>query len=433
MPKLCLVTLGCPKNIVEGEHIAGLLESKGWTLTTDILHADTAVVHTCSFIADAKKESEEAIKAFSAIKRSKRLRLLAVTGCLAQREGSAFKERFPEIDVIAGTGAEAIRALPSALGAGRGVMVSKPGGFLDPDTPRLLSSTLPSAYLRVAEGCNHKCGFCVIPSLRGRYHSRRRENIIREAKGLAACGVKEIILIAQDTTLYGKDLYGTSALPALMESMAAIEGIKWVRLMYAFPSTLTPATVKAIRGNDKICKYIDMPVQHTADSVLKRMGRPAGVKKLVRGLKEMIPGLTLRSTLITGFPGETESEFKEVCAFVSEGWFDQLGVFEYSPMPGTPASRLRGAVSDRVKKERKKTLMLIQKNVVKRKFRCLKGKTFEAVVEARNGDGTFMARISMQAPEIDGGLIIRGKCAVGSFVKVKITGFRGYDLLGETL
>lgn len=429
--KLCLVTLGCPKNIVEGESIAGLLESKGWSLTTDLLSADAAVIHTCSFIADAKNESEDTIRAILRLKKSGRLKRVAVTGCLVQREGKALKDRFKGVDVFAGTGADAIEMLPSALNDGNAELITKPGGYLESSAPRLLSSDLPSAYLRIAEGCNHKCGFCIIPAIRGKFHSREQNAILEEARGLVGCGVKEIILIAQDTTLYGKDIYGKPALAALMKKIAKIDGVKWLRLMYAYPATISPGLIDVIRTEDNICKYIDMPVQHVSDNVLKLMGRPCGVKKIIKNLKERVPGLSLRTSIITGFPGETAKDFKELCSFVSEGWFDQLGVFEYDPVAGTPAASYKGKISSRLKSERKKQLMLIQKRVLRKKFKAMTGTIVEALVESNISENVYAGRTSLQAPEIDGGIIVKGKCSSGEFVKVKITGHRGYDLVGE--
>jgi len=429
--KLCLVTLGCPKNIVEGESIAGLLESKGWSLTTDLLAADAAVIHTCSFIADAKKESEETIRAILRLKKFGKLKRVAVTGCLVQREGKDLIDRFEDVDVFSGTGADAIERLPAALKDGSVSLITKPGGFLESSAPRLLSSNLPSAYLRVAEGCNHKCNFCIIPRIRGRFYSREQGSILKEARELIACGVKEIILIAQDTTLYGKDIYGKPALPSLMKKVADINGIKWVRLMYAYPSTVSAELIEVIRSENNICKYMDMPVQHVSDKVLKLMGRAGDVKKIIRKLKERVPGLALRTTIITGFPGENDADFKELRSFVSEGWFDHIGVFEYDPVEGTPSAELKGQIGAKLKAERKKELMLIQKNVVKKRLNAMTGKTLEALVESQKDANTHFGRTSFQAPEIDGGIIIKGKCSPGDFVDIKVTGHRGYDLLGE--
>jgi len=429
MPKICLITLGCPKNVVEGESIAGLLRQGGWELTTDLASADTAVVHTCSFISDAKKESEDAIDALCALKKSGALKQIAVTGCLVQKEGRALQKKFREVDVFAGTGS--MGGIVSLLSRGRAFELGQPGGLLEPGAPRLLSSALPSAYLRVAEGCGHKCTFCIIPRLRGSYKSRAKESVLAEAEELVACGIKEINLIAQDTTLYGMDLYGKHALPELLGKLAGIRGLKWIRLMYAYPNTITRALTDVIRDEKKICKYIDMPVQHVSGGVLKRMGRAGGVKKIIAGLKENIPGLTLRSTLIAGFPGETEREFNELASYVSEGWFDHLGVFEYSPVAGTASSSYKGRVSAAVAGDRRAELMERQKTVVAARYGALKGKTVEALVEARKGAKTCKARAVFQAPEVDGGMTVRGDCRPGSFVKVKVTGQDGYDLKGE--
>lgn len=429
MSKICLVTLGCPKNIVEGESIAGLLRAGGWELTTNLTDADAAVIHTCSFISDAKKESEDVINSLSRLKIKGKLKTIAVTGCLVQREGKSLREKFKGVDVFIGTGA--LGSLTDLLEKGAGLDITRPGGLLESSVPRLLSSSLPSAYLRIAEGCNHKCSFCIIPGLRGRYKSRKKEDILSEAKDLADCGIKEINIIAQDTTLYGKDIYSKPSLPVLLNDLAGIKGFKWIRLMYAFPGTVTGGLIDVIKNEEKVCKYIDMPVQHINDKVLKLMGRPTGAKNVIRRLKDQIPGLTLRSTVITGFPGEKEKEFRELADFVSEGWFDHLGVFEYNPIEGTPSSRLSGRPSARVAGARKKELMLRQQKVVRSRFESMKGDTVEVIIESRQDDDRCTGRASFQAPEIDGGMIIKGSRRLGSFVKVKITGSKGYDLKAD--
>jgi len=429
MPKICLVTLGCPKNIVEGENIAGMLRAGGWELTTDLNSADAAVIHTCSFILDAKKESEEVISNISKLKRTGILKKIAVTGCLVQSEGRKLKEKFKCADIFLGTGQ--LSKLPEALNKESALELSNPGGFFSSGAPRLLSSSLPSAYLRIAEGCNHKCSFCVIPKLRGKYKSRAKGEILKEARELVALGIKEINVIAQDTTYYGKDLYGKPVLAGLLRDIAGIKGIKWVRLMYAYPSTLTKDVVKVIRSEKNICKYIDIPVQHVSERVLKMMGRPGDVKTIVRHLKKEIPGLVLRTTLIVGFPGETKKEFDELAQFVSEGWFDHLGVFEYSAYGGTAACSLRGIVSARVKRERRNELMLRQKMVVAAKNKSLLGTKVDVLIESNKNNKTCSGRTAYHAPEIDGGIIVKGVCRPGRFVKAVITGYKGYDLKAD--
>lgn len=428
MPKLCLIALGCPKNTVEAEGMAGLLSSRGITLTTDIAAADYALVHTCSFINDARDESSRAIRALSRLKEEGKLEKIFVTGCLVQQEGKKIAELFPTVDGFIGTGE--LDKLPGLIRGGPRILCGKAGGLLDPGAPRLLSSSLPSAYLRLAEGCNHRCGFCLIPRLRGKYVSRPEGSILREAEELAECGIEELNLIAQDTTYYGYDRQARFGLPSLIRKLAKIRGIRWIRLLYAYPSTVSTELLKVIADEEKLCKYIDIPLQHVSGNVLERMRRPRNARETVRRITGAVPGISLRTTMIVGYPGETEKDIAELADFVSEGWFEHLGVFEYSHHPDAPSARLGGQVPAGAKRERRREVMAAQKKAVRKKNLSRVGKTYDVLVESRNG-GTWSGRTVFQAPEIDEKTLFSGKAKIGAFVPVTITGTTGYDLNGK--
>lgn len=430
MNKVCLITLGCPKNIVEGENIAGILRGQGWELTTDIRAATSAIVHTCSFIADASEESSKTIKSLARLKKHGNLKKIIVSGCMVQKEGEKIESLFPFADGFIGTGN--LERISELLGDGRKFISAPAGGLTESLYPRLLSSSLPSAYLRISEGCNHRCSFCVIPGLRGAYRSRTMESIIREADELSACGVREIVLIAQDTTCYGLDLYKRFALPELLRKLAILSKIKWIRLLYAHPSGITDELLDTILSEKKICRYIDIPLQHVSERILKLMGRPPMARLAIERIKERIPGLSLRTTFIVGFPGETQKDFKELLSFVSEGWFDQAGAFAYSAEKGVKAFNMPGRVASTIMKSRIKKLMTAQKKVVEYKNELRIGDTEEVLVESLSGRNDLLkGRTRFHAPEVDSSILIKGKASPGSFIKAKITGYKGYDLLGE--
>lgn len=431
MRSACLVVMGCPKNEVEGEHIAGLLNAAGYRLTTDLSSADVAVVHTCSFIGDARDESSRVIEELSALKRAGSLKKLVVAGCMVQDEGRTIAARFPFVDVFTGTGQ--LHRLPDLIAGPGGFIDGKPGGFLESSAPRLLSSRLPSAYLRIAEGCNHRCSFCVIPRLRGPYRSRSRASVVQEARELAAHGIAELILIAQDTTVYGRDRAGTEQLPGLLGSLQRIDGIRWIRLMYAYPSTVTPSLLAAMRYNGKVCRYLDMPLQHASDRVLRRMSRPVQVRRTLDRIIAALPDVALRTSFIVGFPGETEGDFRELLKLVEQGYFTHAGVFEFSAHKDSGAARLTGQVPAALKTERRKILMAAQKKIVARHRGFLRGTFTEVLVEERLNERRWRGRTPFQAPEIDGGIIISGRAELGAFVPVSITGGSGYDLTGNIL
>ncbi|OGS18361.1 MAG: ribosomal protein S12 methylthiotransferase RimO [Elusimicrobia bacterium RIFOXYA2_FULL_50_26] len=434
MPKLCLVTLGCPKNIVEGEHIAGIVEAGGWEITTDIRKASAAIVHTCSFIADAADESVNAINALSGLRKQGKLEKLIVSGCMVQEKGQALAARFPQVTGFIGTGG--LERISGLLGchAGQHFISGAPGGLLESAHPRLLSSTLPSAYLRISEGCNHKCSFCLIPRLRGRYKSRSMKSLVEEARELADNGIRELVLIGQDTSFYGRDNYGRLALPELLRKLCRISDLKWIRVLYAHPASLTRELADTMASNEKICSYLDMPLQHISTSVLRAMKRPPNARKALLLLKKYFPAVSLRTTFITGFPGETEDDFSEMYDCIGEGWFDNLGVFEYSPHPDVASAGIKPAVTPKIARQRKKKLMLLQQKIVAAKNAALIGSKAETLIERAVGDlrlNRWMGRTRFMAPEIDGSIIVHGKTAPGRFVNTAITGATGYDLMGE--
>ncbi len=427
--------MGCPKNVVEGELVAGIVRDAGWGMTTEIAKASDVLVHTCAFIRDARKESESVIAGCLSRKDHGLVDRVFVSGCLVQDDIKALKDRFPGVDGYLGTGR--LREIGRLLEKGSGTCCGRPGGLMASRSPRLLSTDLPSAYLRIAEGCDHRCSFCSIPRLRGGYRSRPAAAIVREAEELVGRGVRELVVIAQDTSSYGRDLYGVASLGKLLRRIAAIKDARWIRLMYAYPTTVGPDVIDLLAHEPKLCSYLDIPLQHVADSVLARMQRPRKAAELVRSLMERVPGISLRTSFIVGFPGETEREFRALRDFVAQGFFDHAGVFEYSANPGVPSSRYGRQIPETLKRERYRELMLAQKKVVAGRQRARIGKIYEVLTEhhvALNGKqhtrNTWAGRAAFQAPEVDGTVVFRGHAKRGAFSKVSITGYRGYDLTG---
>ena len=427
--KICLVTLGCPKNVVEGETLAGLLNNSGWDLTTDLHKASAAIVHTCSFIKDAREESAGVIKALSDLRKNNKLEKLIVSGCMVQGDGKTLLNEFKYVDGFVGTGG--LKNIAKLLSGEKNFILGSPGGLVESPFPRLLSSELATAYIRIAEGCSHSCSFCSIPSLRGKYKSRTIKSIVSEAEELADNGIKELILIAQDTTYYGYDKYKRFLLPELLKELVKVDKLEWVRIMYAYPSSINDELIDTINKEEKICKYLDLPLQHVSNRVLSAMCRPGNVKALIKSIKKRIPGLAIRTTFITGFPGETKKNFDELYDFVSEGHFDQLGVFEYSDNKNTASYKYGFKVLDKVNNDRRSRLMLLQKAVVENNNKLWKNKVIKVLVEGESVDKKHMhGRSYFQAPEIDSKIIFKGRAPVGNFADIKITGFKGYDLKG---
>lgn len=448
--KILFVSLGCDKNLVDSEEMLGDLTQAGYEITDNEEEAEAAVINTCCFINDAKKESIESILELARRRTDGQLRALIVTGCLAQRYSEDILREIPEVDAVIGTTAQdtLLQTLEEVLGregTGGTGQAEKEGALVRlkdlrrlprTDAKRVLTTANGYGYLRIAEGCNKHCTYCVIPSIRGSYRSIPMESVLGTAEQLAAQGVRELILVAQETTLYGTDLYGRKMLPELLRKLAQIEQIRWIRLLYCYPEEITPELVQTMKEEPKVLHYIDMPIQHASDSILKRMGRRTDRKELeeiVSLLRKEIPDICIRTTLITGFPGEVEKDHKTLLSFVRRMKFERLGVFAYSREEGTPAAKMPAQIPAPVKKKRRKELMLLQQEIAFRKARRMKGRTVEAIVEGRIvGEDVYTARTYMDAPGVDGTLFIetRRELMSGDFVNVKITGSDEYDLIG---
>ncbi|MDI3538152.1 MAG: ribosomal protein methylthiotransferase [Bacillota bacterium] len=434
--KVGLVSLGCPKNLVDSEGLLARLIERGYELTTNPAEADVIVVNTCGFIDAAKEESIDTILEMATYKEKGRCRKLVVTGCLSQRYPQEIAAEIPEVDAVIGTGSlERLPAILDELESGsRVVAVDAPGGFQG--GARILATYPGTAYLKIAEGCNHRCSFCVIPELRGPLKSRPEEEIVAEALTLARQGVKEIILVAQDTTSYGLDLYHELRLPSLLRKLAAIPEIKWVRLLYMYPERITSELLSTIAEEPKVCRYFDIPLQHASDRILKAMGRASrqsSVRRLIEEIRRVLPEAALRTTFIVGFPGETEAEYEELSAFVKEQEFDWVGVFSYSPQEGTPAADMPGQVPEEVKEDRRERLLKLQRRVSLERNRAWLGKQLEVLIE-RVEKGTGRGRCFRQAPEVDGITRVRGRgLKVGEFVRVEINHASIYDIGGRVV
>ena len=438
--KVSLVSLGCPKNLVDAEVMLGYLSRKGFEVTTDERDADIIIVNTCSFIKEAKQESIDTILDLADRKHDARCRLLIVTGCLPQRYQEELARELPEVDIFVGTGdypriAEIIAEKGESPEQLR--YTGDPNFLYDDELPRLKSSTYYSAYLKIAEGCSNCCSYCVIPALRGSFRSRPLEKLLDEARGLVAGGVKELNLIAQDITAYGKDLPGEVSLEGLIEQLAGLEGLRWIRLLYAYPDGVRDSLITILKNEEKVCKYLDIPLQHVSDPILKRMNRrtsEAEIRELIARLRTDIPGITLRTSLIVGFPGETEEDFVKLLHFVEETQFDRLGVFCYSREEGTPAAGMPDQVSERVKRERYRRLMRAQARASFKRNRRLIDTVEQVIVEGYSEETELLlkGRSSRQAPDIDGLVYITaGDAKVGDIVSLRITDSSDYDLIGE--
>ena len=441
--KLLMISLGCDKNLTNTEEMMGLFASKGYSFTDDEEEAEVIVVNTCCFIGDAKEESVNTILQMAEHKVSKggKCKVLAVSGCLAQRYASEIREEIEEVDVVVGTSAyeDICDAIDKVLADENsdGIYLKDISYLPDVKTRRLVTTGGHYAYLKIAEGCDKHCTYCIIPKLRGSFRSVPMENLIKEAKALAADGVKEIILVAQETTLYGVDLYGEKKLPELLGKLNEIEGISWIRLLYAYPEEITDEIIEAIAVNEKVCHYIDMPIQSGSDSILKKMGRRTTTKdicKIVTKLRDRIPDICIRTTLITGFPGETEADHNDTLDFIDEMQFERLGAFTYSSEEDTPAFTLPDQVDEEVKLERKEEIMYMQQELVFFNNEQMVGKELEAFVEGQvAGQDAYVARTYMDAPGVDSYVFIDTTRSLmsGDIVKVRITGANEYDLIGE--
>ncbi len=439
--KILFDSLGCDKNLSDSEHMLKLLRDAGYEFTDDENEADIAVVNTCCFINDAKKESINEIIRLGALKNNGRLKILAAAGCLAERYRDSFHDELPEVDCVIGISAwdRIADVLSEALQKkGYHEMFLAKDRLCTADG-RILTSGGHYAYLKIAEGCGKFCTYCVIPGVRGPYRSVPVEDLIREAAVLAEGGVKELILVAQETTLYGTDLYGKKMLPELLRKLSEISGLEWIRILYAYPEEITDELIRAIKELPKVVHYLDMPVQHASDSVLTRMGRRTSRAELlgvIGKLRNEIPDITLRTTLMTGFPGETEEDFDVLLSFIREARFDRLGVFAYSREEGTPAYSMDKQIPKTVKEKRRKACMKLQQEIAFEKAAEKRGEILKVMVEGwLPDDGVFVGRTYMDAPEVDGMIFMRSfrEYLSGDFVNVMVDGASGYDLIGEVL
>jgi len=440
-------SLGCPKNLLDTEVMLGTLASAGYALAERLEDADVAVVNTCAFIESAREESVKAILDVAELRESGRLRALVVSGCLPQRYGGALAKELPEVDAFVGTGAfpEIARVLDAALaGRGRGVYVEAGRTHLyDETSPRILTGPGHSAYVKIAEGCDRVCTFCAIPGIRGRFQSRRLDSLLAEAQTLASAGVREINLVAQDSTSWGKDLTpvagaGRPRLPELLRALDGVDGLDWIRLLYVYPSAVTDALIDAFASAKRVLPYVDVPLQHASDRVLERMKRGTSAslqRRLVARLRERIPNLTLRTTFIVGFPGESEDDFQRLLAFVAESRFERVGIFRYSDEEGTGAFELDAKVPRSVARERYRRLAALQAGIQAERLLASVGSEASVLVDAAIGSGRARGRLSSQAPEIDGVVFLRGAgLRVGELVRARITGVKGgVDLEAETI
>ncbi|HBA87107.1 MAG TPA: 30S ribosomal protein S12 methylthiotransferase RimO [Geobacter sp.] len=440
--KVSLVSLGCPKNLVDAEVMLGYLSRDAYEVTTDETQADIIIVNTCSFIKEAKQESIDTILDLADRKHDARCKLLIVTGCLPQRYQEELAKELPEVDIFIGTGdypriAEIIAEKKTT--SDQLCYTGDPNFVYNDELPRLQSSPHYTAYLKIAEGCSNNCAYCVIPSLRGALRSRPLSTLLAEAKQLVEGGVKELNLIAQDITAYGKDLPDTPGLEFLIRELAGMEGLKWIRLLYAYPDGVTDSLIQLIKNEPKVCKYLDLPIQHISDPILSRMKRrssEAEVRTLIGKLRSEIPDIAIRTSLIVGFPGETTDDFKKLLQFVEETRFDRLGVFCYSREEGTPAAEMPDQVSERIKRERHKKLMRTQARVSFKHNRTLVDSVEEVLVEGYSEETELLlkGRSSRQAPDVDGLVYITaGNANVGDIVKLRITDSSDYDLIGEII
>ena len=440
--KLFCVSLGCDKNLVDTEKMLGLLNSEGYAFTDDEGEADAILINTCCFIGDAKEESVDTILEMARLKEEGRCRALVVAGCLAQRYKEEILEEIPEVDGILGTTScdEIVNVLNGILGREKAAPVSCFHDLAEPPTGgenRVVTTGGYYAHLKIAEGCDKRCTYCIIPYLRGSFRSVPMEQLVQEAGQLAEQGVKELILVAQETTLYGKDLYGGKTLPKLLHELAKVPGIQWIRLQYCYLEEITDELIEAIRTEEKVCHYLDIPIQHASDRILRRMGRrtnQAQLREMIAKLRREIPDIALRTTLISGFPGETQEDHEELMTFVDEMEFERLGVFAYSAEEDTPAYSFPDQVPQEVKEERRDEIMQLQQEIAFEKSEDMVGRVLTVLIEGKVVDEpAYVGRTYMDAPGVDGLIFVNADVELmsGDFVRVRVTGSAEYDLIGE--
>lgn len=436
--KILFISLGCDKNLADSEEMLGLLTARGHEIVDDETQADAIVINTCCFIKDAKEESVETILEMAEYKKTGSCHALVVTGCMAQRYQKEIIEEVPEVDAVLGTTSygDIVKALEEAV-AGNHFEEFRDIDYL-PDTgsKRVLTTGGHFGYLKIAEGCDKHCTYCIIPKLRGRFRSVPMERLVAQAEDMAEQGVKELILVAQETTVYGKDLYGKKSLHILLKKLCEIRGIRWIRVLYCYPEEIYDELIETIRDEKKICHYLDIPIQHASDRILKRMGRRTSKQELidiVGKLRKEIPDIVLRTTLITGFPGETEEDHEELKEFVDEMEFDRLGVFTYSPEENTPAAEMADQVPEEVKEERRDELMELQQEISYDRGQDRIGQELLVMIEGKVADeSAYIGRTYGDAPKVDGYIFVQtGELLMtGDFAKVRVTGALEYDLIG---
>lgn len=436
---ILFVSLGCDKNLVDSEVMLGLIQDKGYKITNDEKEADIIVVNTCCFIQDAKEESVTTILEMAELKKTGQLKALIVTGCLAERYKKEIQDEIQEVDGILGTSSyEKIVEVIEEVLTGKKTQNFQDINYLPiSKTKRINTTGGYYSYLKIAEGCDKFCTYCIIPKVRGNYRSVPMEELVEEAERLGKSGIKELILVAQETTLYGQDIYGKKCLPELLKKLCKVEGIQWIRILYCYPEEITEELIEVIKEEEKICNYLDMPVQHGADNILKRMGRRTNKQELldvIEKLRSNIPDISLRTTLITGFPGETEEEHKELMGFIDLVGFDRLGVFTYSPEEDTPAAGMEDQIPEEVKEARKKELMELQQEISLDNAQDMVGTSLKVMIEGKlPEDNVYIGRTYKDAPNVDGFIFVTSdkELMSGDFVPVVVTSAKEYDLIGE--
>lgn len=437
--KILFISLGCDKNLVDTEVMLGLLNKRGYTFTDDETMADVIAINTCCFIGDAKEESINTILEMAEYKNSGKCKALVVAGCLAQRYKDEIQKEIPEVDAIVGTSSfdKIVDVIDSVLAGKNENALLDVNRLPEVNNGRVVTTGGYYSYLKIAEGCDKYCTYCIIPKVRGHYRSIPMEKIIESAKELVAKGVKEINLVAQETTLYGTDLYGKKSLPTLLRELCKIDGLYWIRILYCYPEEITQELVEVMKEEDKICNYLDLPIQHASDTILKKMGRKtnkAELKEKIAMLRKEIPDIVLRTTLIAGFPGETNEQHEEVLEFIDEMEFDRLGAFAYSPEEDTPAANMPDQIDEEVKEDRRDAIMELQQEIAIDKSYSRIGNTYLVMIEGKvANENAYVGRTYMDAPNVDGYIFVNTpeELMSGDFVYVKVTGAQEYDLIGE--
>ncbi len=438
---ILFVSLGCDKNLVDTEVMLGLLAGQGHQMVDDEESADVIVVNTCCFIHDAKEESIQTILEMAEYKKEGKLKALIVTGCLAQRYKQEILDEIEEVDAVLGTTSydKILEAIEEALKGNKVLQLENIDTLPEVAATRMVTTGGHYAYLKIAEGCDKHCTYCIIPKIRGNFRSVPMEKLLKEAEELAEHGVKELILVAQETTLYGKDIYGEKSLHRLLRELCKIKGIRWIRILYCYPEEITDELIQVIKEESKICKYLDLPIQHASDAVLRRMGRRTSKAQLIaiiEKLRREIPDIAIRTTLITGFPGETKEQHEELLDFIDEMEFDRLGVFTYSPEEDTPAATMPDQIEESVKKDRQAELMELQQEIAFELAEDRIGKEVMVMIEGKVADeNAYVGRTYMDAPNVDGLIFVETneELISGDFAKVKVTGALEYDLIGEII